>query len=428
MDIRIPQLGEGVSAGTVVSILVKEGDRVKKEQTVLELETEKAVAPIPSPADGVIGKILVKEGQSVPVGGAIMTLSSAGSGSGEAPKTETSAPAKPAASSFQPSAQTSSAVPQAYTYESKSGFAPPASPTVRRLAQDLGIDLARVHGSEAGGRIVMADVRAYIQSLQQQAAQPAAPGAPAAAKPPAESIDFSKWGPVTKKPLSSLRRTIGLKMQESWQAVPHVTQFDEADITDLMALREKYNPAYEKKGGSLTVTVLILKTLVRALQKYPGVNSSLDEASGELVLKNYYHFGIAVDTEQGLIVPVLKEVDKKSVLALSTELTALAEKTRQRKISLEELQGGTFTLSNLGSIGGRQFTPIVNKPQVAILGVARGILKPVVREGKVETRMMLPLALSYDHRVIDGADGARFIREIVTGLENPDEKDFTLGK
>ncbi len=429
MDIRIPKLGEGVSAGTVVSILVKEGDRVKKEQTVLELETEKAVAPIPSPADGVIGKILVKEGQSVPVGGAIMTLSSAGSGSGETPKTETSAPAKPAASSFQPPAQTSTSAPQDYAYQSKSGFAPPASPTVRRLAQDLGIDLTRVRGSEAGGRIVMADVRAYIQNLQQHAAQPAAPAAPAAAvKPPAESIDFSKWGPVTKKPLSSLRRTIGLKMQESWQTIPHVTQFDEADITDLMAIRKKHNPAYEKKGGSLTVTILILKALVSALKKYPGVNSSLDEVSGELVIKNYYHFGIAVDTEQGLIVPVLKDVDKKSVLALSTELTALAEKTRQRKISLEELQGGTFTISNLGSIGGQQFTPIVSKPQMAILGVARGVLKPVVREGKVETRMMLPLALSYDHRVIDGADGARFIREIVTGLENPNEKDFNLGK
>lgn len=429
MDIRIPKLGEGVSAGTVVSILVKEGDRVKKEQTVLELETEKAVAPIPSPADGVIGKILVKEGQSVPVGGAIMTLSSAGSGSGEAPKTETSAPAKPSAPSYQPPVQTSSTAPsQDYAYESKSGFAPPASPTVRRLAQDLGIDLTRVRGSEAGGRVVVADLRAYIQNLQQRAQQTAPAAAPAAGKPPAESIDFSKWGPVTKKPLSSLRRTIGLKMQESWQVVPHVTQFDEADITDLMALRKKYNPAYEKKGGSLTVTVLLLKSLVQALKKYPGVNSSLDETSGELVLKNYYHFGIAVDTEQGLIVPVLKDVDKKSVLALSTELAELAEKTRQRKISLEELQGGTFTISNLGSIGGQQFTPIVSKPQAAILGVARGILKPVVREGKIETRMMLPLALSYDHRIIDGADGARFIREVVTGLENPNEKDFAIGK
>ena len=433
MEIRIPKLGEGINAGTVVSILVKEGDRVKKEQTVLELETEKAVAPIPSPADGVIGKILVKEGQSVAVGGSIMTLSSEGSGSGESPKTETSAPAKaaPAPSAQPPVHQTSTAPAGDYAYESKSGLPPPASPTVRRMAQDMGIDLARVRGSEAGGRIVMADLRAYIQSLQQRASQPAAPaapGAPAAPKAPAETIDFSKWGPVSKKPLSSLRRTIGQKMQESWQTIPHVTQFDEADITALMELRKKYNPEYEKKGGSLTVTVLILKTILAALKKYPNFNSSLDEASGDLVLKNYYHLGIAVDTEQGLIVPVLKDADKKSVLDLSKELTALAEKTRQRKIAVEDLQGGTFTLSNLGSIGGQHFTPIVNKPQVAILGIARGLMKPVVKNGKVETRLMLPLALSYDHRVIDGADGARFIKEIVTGLESPNEKDLTTGK
>ena len=427
MEIRIPRLGEGVSQGTVVSILVKEGDRVKKEQTVLELETEKAVAPIPSPADGVIGKILVKEGQSVPVGGAIMTLSSAGSGSGESAKTEASAPAKPSAPSFQSQVQTSTAPAQDYVYESKSGLPPPASPTVRRIAQDLGIDLTRVRGSEDGGRIVMADLRAYIQNLQQRGPQGAASVVPTTApKPPAESIDFSKWGPVSKKPLSSLRRTIGQKMQESWQSIPHVTQFDEADITELMELRKKLNPAYEKKGGSLTVTVLILKTIVAALKKYPGVNSSLDEATGELVMKKYYHLGIAVDTEQGLIVPVLKDVDKKSVIDLSIELNALAEKTRQRKISLEELQGGTFTISNLGSIGGQHFTPIVNKPQVAILGVARGAFKAIVREGKVETRLMLPLALSYDHRVIDGADGARFIMEIVKGLENYNEKDIKI--
>ncbi len=276
----------------------------------------------------------------------------------------------------------------------------------------------------------MADLRAYIQNLQTLAVQPKT-AAPAGTQPqrpaaPAESIDFSKWGPVTKKQISSLRKTIGQKMQESWQTIPHVTQFDEADITELMELRKKYNPAYEKKGANLTVTVLILKAVVDALKKFPNFNSSLDEVTGELVLKNYYHLGIAVDTEAGLIVPVLRDVDKKNVLNLALELAKLAEKTRQRKVSMEELQGGTFTISNLGSIGGQHFTPIVNKPQAAILGLARGVLKPVVKNGKIETRMMMPIALSYDHRIVDGADGARFIKELVQGFENPRENDLKI--
>jgi pyruvate dehydrogenase E2 component (dihydrolipoamide acetyltransferase) len=276
---------------------------------------------------------------------------------------------------------------------------------------------------------VIEDLRTYIQNLQSQAAQgpsAAAAAAPQRAAAPAESIDFSKWGPVTKKAISSLRKTIGQKMQESWQTVPHVTQFDEADITAMMELRKKYNPIYEKKKANLTVTVLVLKAVVAALKKIPLFNSSLDEVTGEVVLKNYYHLGIAVDTEAGLIVPVLKDVDKKSVLDLALELAAIAEKTRQRKISVDDLQGGTFTISNLGSIGGQHFTPIVNKPQAAILGLSRGFMKPVVKDGKVEPRLMMPVALSYDHRIVDGADGARFMKELIEGFQNPVEKDLIL--
>lgn len=436
MEIRVPRLGEGVSAGTVVSVLVKEGDKVKKDQTVLELETDKAVAPIPATESGTIDKILVKEGEKVSVGQAIMQLSGNGTSAGSVP-VATAEPAragKPQAGAVltAPSqAPQAAAVPAAgYQYESKSGFAPPASPSVRKVARELGIDLARVRGSEAGGRIVIADLKAYIANLQALASAPrqetAQAASVAAPRPAAPSVDFSKWGPVTRKPLSNLRRTIGERMVDSWTSIPHVTQFDEADISGVMELRKKYNPAYEKKGGRLTVTSFILKVVARALKKYAILNASLDEAAGEIVYKDYCHLGVAVDTESGLIVPVIRDVDKKSLFELSKELAQMAEKTRQRKISVDELQGGTFNISNLGSIGGTHFTPIVTKPQLAVLGVGRGVLKPVIKEGKTAAALMLPLALSYDHRLIDGADGARFIRELVGGLENFPEAELKL--
>ena len=432
MDIRVPRLGEGVSSGTVVNVLVKEGEPVKKDQTVLELETEKAVAPIPATESGTVSKILVKEGDVVAVGQAVISLAGGGAAPASAPQTK----AQPVSQDIprkqpvtkQSEPETHETGTADYNYESKSGFPPPASPTVRKMAKELGIDLNRIKGSENGGRIVIEDLRQYIAHLQQLAFSPKSGTAQKAVKSaaPAESIDFSKWGPVTKKPVSNLRRTIGNKMVESWTTVPHVTQFDEADITNVMALRKKYNAAYEKKGAKLTVTIFILKVVADALKKYPVFNSSLDEAKEELVTKDYYHLGVAVDTDSGLIVPVLRDVDKKNPLDLSKELAALAEKTRQRKITVDELQGGTFNISNLGSIGGMHFTPIVTKPQVAVLGVGRGVSKPVVKNQKIDTAVMLPLGLSYDHRVIDGADGARFIRFIVEGLENFDEKSLKI--
>jgi pyruvate dehydrogenase E2 component (dihydrolipoamide acetyltransferase) len=284
-----------------------------------------------------------------------------------------------------------------------------ASPTVRKIADELGIDLAKIKGSEAGGRIVVADLRAYIQNLERSAQSPSS--RPATSIP--EKVDFSKWGSVTKKPLSSLRQKIAERMLLSWTTIPHVTQFDEADITSLSLLRKKYAPAYEKKGAKLTLTSFIMKAVVVALKKHPNFNASLDDATQEMVFKEYFHLGIAVDTEAGLLVPVLRDVDKKSLLQISKELETLAEKTRQRKVSAEELKGGSFTISNLGGIGGSHFTPIINKPEVAILGVGRGASK-------------LPLSLSYDHRVIDGADGARFIRTIAEALENFNEKEVKI--
>lgn len=428
MDVRIPNLGEGAESGSVVSIHVKVGDKVTKDQTLIELENEKAVAPIPSTGAGVVTKIYVKAGDKVAVGAPIVQISEGDSAAAPAPAAQES---KPAVASQAPVPAATSASPQApsslgeYQYSSKTGFPPPASPTIRRIAADLGLDLNRIKGSEAGGRIAMGDLKNYIVWLQNAAVSAKSSSASSAGEtksaPISESIDFSKWGSVSKKPLTSLRQKIAQKMSESWTTIPHVTQFEEVDITALTALRKKYAAAYEKKGAKLTLTSFIIKGVVSALAKYPEFRSSLDERAQEFVTKEYYHIGIAVDTEQGLIVPVLKNADKKSLFEISKELETLAEKTRQRKVSADDLKGGVFTISNLGGIGGTFFTPIINKPEVAILGVGRGVLKPVIVPGpktKIEARLMLPVGLSYDHRVIDGADGARFIREIATALEN----------
>jgi pyruvate dehydrogenase E2 component (dihydrolipoamide acetyltransferase) len=283
----------------------------------------------------------------------------------------------------------------------------------------LGIDLKKIHGSELGGRIVLEDVRAYIERLQRLASTPRA-AASAATAP--EQVDFFKWGPIAKRPLTPLRKVIATRMAQSWQAVPRVTQFDEADITALNGLRKGHAEAFEKMGARLTLTAFALKIVAAALKKHPVFNTSLDEAAGELIYKEYYHIGLAVDTDQGLIVPVLRDVDKKNIPALSKELAELAARTRERKVSLEELQGGCFTISNQGGIGGGHFTPIINRPEVAILGMGRGSLKAVVRDGKIEPRLMLPMALAYDHRVIDGGAAVRFLLDIVRGFESFDEK------
>lgn len=427
MDVRVPRLAEGVESATVANILVSAGDRIEKDQVILELETEKAVGPIPSPAAGQVVKIHVKPGDEVNVGQPLITLTQEGAvektppaekkapPAGE-PKATRQAPAPP-----QKTVLPSDAKPSQYQYESASGAPPPASPSVRKITRELGIDLARVQGSERGGRITVGDLKSYVEQLQRRAAAPALEK-PAAAAP--TSVDFSRWGAVTKKTLSSLRRTIGQRMVESWSTIPHVTQFEEVDITNVTKLRKEYGPALAKKGKHLTLTPFVLKAVVAALKKYPVFNSSLDEATGEVVLKNYFHIGVAVDTEAGLIVPVLRDVDKKSLADLSQELNDLVERTRKRKVSLDELQGGSFTISNQGGIGGGHFTPIINKPEVAVLGIGRSTLKPVVKDGKIEARPMLPVCLSYDHRVMDGADAVRFMTDLVGMLENFPEQEL----
>ena len=307
---------------------------------------------------------------------------------------------------------------------------PPAAPSLRRLAQDLGINLRKVRGSEEGGRIVLADLKTYIQGLRSSTKQPVAETATTSQKTvtkPVEQIDFSRFGSVYKRPMTPLRKVIAQRMTENWNTIPHVTQFDDIDLTNIMALRKKFAEAYEKKGAKLTVTSFAVKALVNALKKHPIFNTSLDEVAQEIVFKEYFHISVAVDTEQGLMVPVIRDADKKDLVQISKELIELAAKARDRKISLEEMQGGSLTISNQGAFGGAHFTPIVNKPEVAILGMGKGAMKPIVtKENKIEARLILPVTLSYDHRVIDGGSAARFIVDLVAAFESFDEAEVKI--
>ena len=468
MEIKLPKLGEGADSGTVVTILVAVGDEIKEGQTLIELENEKAVAPIPSPVAGKVEQIHVQEGQKLSIGQRIASVAETGtaakSSGEEAPAKERArssakerparAPtpaqpvakrqsepveeAEPEADETQPEDESGEMVePQAEPTEDPGhggGGAPAAAPSVRKWARELGIDLERVTGSERGGRIVMSDLRAYIERLQKLAFAPkpspkTTSSGPAAAKsaPRAEAIDFSQWGPVTRKPLSPLRAVISRRMSESSSTIPQVTQFDEADVSKLMAFRQKYASAFEAKGARLTLTPFMLKAVVTALKQSPIFNASLDEAKGEVVYKDYYHFGMAVDTEAGLIVPVIRDVDRKNILELSKALQDLAERARTRKITAEEMKGGSFTISNQGGIGGAHFTPIINKPEAAILGLGRSVLKPAVRDGKIEARHLMPVCVTYDHRLIDGGSAARFVVQLVQALENFDEAELTAG-
>ncbi len=422
MDVKLPKLGEGADSGVVVGLLVKEGDTIAKDQAIMELENEKAVASIPSTGAGVVQKVHVKAGDRVSVGQKIITLADGPGATSIAAPAAAAAPKPAVKKTVAPPVSIVAAADEDPIAESADGIInenPTASPSLRKMARELGIDLRKIHGSESGGRIVAGDVRHYIQRLIRAAARPATAAAEAAsAKPAPVQIDFSQWGPILKKPVTPLRKVIARRMTESWSTVARVTQFDDLDFTRIGELRKKFAADYEKKGGKLTLTPFVLKAVAEILKKHPIFNSSLDELAGEIVLKEYIHLGIAVDTDQGLMVPVLRDVDKKSMLDLARELESLAAKARDRKISADEMKGGTFTISNQGAIGGAHFTPIINLPEVAILGLGRGALKPVVRDGKIEARLLTPMALSYDHRVIDGGSAARFTVDLVKAFEN----------
>ncbi|HSH94295.1 MAG TPA: 2-oxo acid dehydrogenase subunit E2 [Roseimicrobium sp.] len=430
MDLKLPKLGEGADSGTVVNILVKEGDVITEGQTLLELESEKAVTPVPASAAGTIAKLRIKEGDKISTGAILLTL--AGGSSSAAPASAAAAPAaaKPAkkAASARVAAEPVEEAEEEVEEALPDNVEVAASPSIRKMAYDIGLDLRKIRGSAEGGRIVLEDVRAYIKRLERLAAQPkaAAGSTSAPAKPVAEQVDFSQWGEISKKPMSSLRKIISRRMVENWSTIPHVTQFEEVDVTALMELRKKLAPAYEAKGARLTLTPLIIKALVAALKKHPIFNASIDEVAEEIVYKEYYHIGIAVDTDAGLMVPVIKNADKKSILDISKELEELAKKTRDRKLLPDDMKGGTFTISNQGAIGGAHFTPIVNKPELAILGLGRGQLKPAVVGGKIEARTLLPVTISYDHRAIDGGVAARFTVDLIAALTSIKEEDVKL--
>jgi len=431
IEVTLPNMGEGIAHGDVVRVLVKPGDKIAENQGVAELETDKALVEVPSSAAGVVESVAIKEGDRVKIGGVLITVSANGTeaaaGSTATPSQAASAPAPapaPAAAAAPTATQSvaagngkpTAAEPPRLPASTEDAIIP-AGPATRRLARELGVDLRRVSGSGPHGRITKEDVQAFAAS---GAAAGAGSGSLTVSAPPLP--DFSKWGSVERRPLSNVRRKTAEHMSLSWRLIPHVTQFEYADITALEALRKRQGDLVAAAGGKLTMTVLMLRALCIVLRTYPDFNSSLDEAAGELVLKNYLHIGIAVDTERGLLVPVLRDADKKDIPTLALELGQLSEKARSGHIDLEDLRGGTFTITNQGGIGGAEFTPIVNYPEVAILAMGRSKLQATVLEDGVTIapRLILPLGLSYDHRVIDGAMAARFVALLKAILEDPE--------
>ncbi len=427
-EFKLPALGEGVDSGDVVGVSVKPGDRVAKGQGMLEVETNKAVMDVPAPEDGVITSVPVKPGDKVRPGQVVVAYEPA---SGAAPASSpapapvpASAPAAPPERAPRPApapAGPPAAAPlppdpprPVAASEAAPGRVVPASPAVRKFARELGVDLSLVAASGPQGRVLEADVKAHVKR-----ALAAGPAAGSAAPPPLP--DFSKWGAVERSPLKGVRRATAEGMARAWAQSPRVTQFDLADITGTESARKRFSDGRKGQPGKVTMTVLAVKAVTRVLDEFPHFASSVDMARGEIVTKPWRHIGIAVDSPSGLMVPVLRDADKKGIVELARDLEGLAEKVRSRRISLEEMQGGVFTISNLGGIGGTFFTPIVNWPEVAILGISRAREELQMVDGKIEARLMLGLSLSYDHRVIDGADGARFLKRVCEVLGNPFE-------
>ncbi|MFC4875019.1 2-oxo acid dehydrogenase subunit E2 [Negadavirga shengliensis] len=472
IEVKIPQISEGVDSAQVIEVLVSEGDNIKKEQSIIAVETDKASVEVPSSDSGKVKEIKVKEGDEVKVGDVILILEEdeekeggegKEEGGGKGQKTEKSKgedqeeedkgkeeegkAKEDEEKEDEEGEKTEEGDEKEGKVEKKKGKEEdkekeekdgeeegeekmkedgekekkpgkngekeeqdsegvPASPAVRRLAREMGVEISKVQGSGPGGRITEADVKAYLKEGKQDLRGSSLP-------------DFSQWGPVEKEPLSHIRKATAKNTLASWQSVPHVFQFDEADISGIEKYMEKYKKDAEEAGGKLTLTAILVKVLANALQQFPQFNASIDMENEEVIFKKYYHIGIAVDTEKGLLVPVVRDVDKKTVMDLAIEITALAEKTRQGKLKPEEMEGGNIAVSNLGGIGGTQFTPIIYSPHVAILGISRAKMQPVYIDDGFEARPILPVSLSYDHRLIDGADGVKFLRWICQALEDP---------
>ena len=422
VQFALPDLGENIESGDVIRILVAIGDRLAEDQTVIELETDKAVIEVPSSIDGVVTEILVQPGDTIAVGQPILAVETTAE---EAPVAEAEeAPREfgqhgkrrslvPLIDPLNPIVQEREAAP--VVEEAPPAPTPdapvPAAPSTRRLAREIGVDIAQVQGTGPGGRISTDDVKAHSKKLHTTRAT-----APAEAAP---LPDFSQWGAVEHQPMTKVRAITAERLAQAWATIPQVTQFDKADITRLEKWRAEYGKKAEAAGGKLTPTAILIKVLGIALKVFPQFNASIDMAQRLVVYKRYFHIGIAVDTPHGLLVPVVRDVDQKNIIELAVELSELARKTRERKIGPADMQGGSMTISNVGTMGGTAFTPIVNPPEAAILGVARSQVEPAYIDGQLQPRTFLPLSLSYDHRLIDGADGARFLRWVCTALEDP---------
>jgi len=433
-EIKVPEVSEGVTQGTIVDIAVAVGDEVEFDQTLVEFETDKAVIAIPSPQAGKITEIRVAVGDDVAIGAVIMVVEAEGedavaeeepaqpeepaekaapvSEPEPAPEVEAAEPAKPAAVESQVD----------LTSTRRGDRVAPAAPSVRRLARELGVDIYQVQGSGPGGRISAQDIRDFVKVTMQRitggGAVPVVRGEFPGLHAQRPLPDFTRWGEISREPMSRIRELTADAMSYAWSTIPMVTQYDNAHIGEIEAYRQEYNRRSINESR-LTMTAIMVRVCAAALRAFPKFNSSLDLASKELILKDYVHIGVAVDTEVGLLVPVLRDADQKGIERLALELNELAEKTRERKITPDAMEGGTFTISNLGGIGGTAFTPIVYAPQVAILGMSAAELQPEWDGEKFVPKLVMPLSLTYDHRVIDGADGARFLRWICDALENP---------
>ena len=433
----IPDLGENIESGTIAKILVSTGDSIKKEQGLLELETDKAVVEVPSEVGGKVKEIFVKEGDTVKVGQKILSIETTDSGETEKPEepeiseTEETEPTAEQPEEKEKGSPEGKEPEREEEISEKPGMekkyqpelpspmkraVAPAAPSVRRFAREIGIDINEVSGTGPGGRISIEDVKSFAKMLNKQKAvsDNVLRGIEAEKLP-----DFSKWGEIEVKPMSKVREKTAKHLAYAWATIPHVTQFDKADITDLEKLRKEFGKKVESAGGKLTVTGILLKVISSAFKVFPQFNASVDLVNNQVIYKKYHNIGIAVDTDRGLLVPVIRNVDRKNLIDLSVELTAIAEKARNAKLTLEDMQGGNFSISNLGGIGGSGFTPVVNSPEVAVLGVSRSQMEPVFTDGNFIPRLMLPLSLSYDHRLIDGADAARFLRWVCEALEKP---------
>ncbi len=424
-QVLVPDIGDFKEV-EVIEILVKPGDAVTKEQSLITLESDKATMEIPSPSDGVVQSIKLKVGDKVAKGSTILVLE------GKAGSTETRAPAPPVPAPAAPQPAPAAAIPQPVPAAAtaprpvprepreETTTKPHASPSVRKFARELGVDLAQVQGSGPKGRILHTDVQAFVKgALSGKTVSSAKSGGTLPFNLPAwPEVDFAKFGPIESKPLSRIQKLSGPYLHRNWVSIPHVTQFDEADITDLEAFRKAQTLETEKKGYKLTMLAFLIKACVTALKKYPEFNSSLDKSGESITIKKYFHIGVAVDTPGGLVVPVVRDADRKGVFDVAHELTEISKLARDGKLKPGDMQGGTFSISSLGGIGGSFFTPIINAPEVAILGVSRAAMKPVWNGKEFAPRLIMPIALSYDHRVLDGASSARFTTFLVSVLSD----------